>query len=462
MKSARITPVILSGGAGTRLWPLSRADHPKQFLPLLDGKSTLAATLARVADSTVYSEPLILTSHDSRFMVAEELRQANQGGQIVMEPVRRDSAPAIAVGALLSEGSNPGGLVLVLAADHLVTDTAAFSEAVQLGCASAEQGYIVTFGIKPDRPSSAYGYIEPGRPIAAGVHIVSRFLEKPDERHAQALIDQGCLWNSGNFLFRSDVFLAELESFEPEMLKAVRGAVRTSKLETQMELAFRSLGEAAFAAAPAKSVDYAVMEHTKKIAVVKADYGWSDLGSYATLWDALEKDANGNVTSGTVTLQGINRSFVAGQGLPVIAIGQDNMAIVATQHGVLVAPLNVGAEIKPLLAALQASENDAMHARQTASENGRATYQATLLKSDRARLRQWTLSPGGTAVFDVQLAGLHQVMLLDGNCSIVMGSRNKLLECGLWQTLGNGGPVHVTNDGDCPASLLSFEFLSSE
>lgn len=349
----RIVPVILSGGAGTRLWPASRETYPKQFLPLLGAKSTFEETLGRVSDRAIFTDPVIVTGEDFRFLVADQLTRAGMTGRIVLEPMRRDSGPAIAVAAELIRASDPNAVMLVLAADHLVTDAAAFAATARAGLDAAEAGAIVTFGITPGHAATGYGYIRPGANMDGRVRMVGAFVEKPDVETAQRFLSEGYLWNSGNFLFRADVFLGELRNFEPEIAAAAEAVAQKVVVDRAGAITFERLDREAFAASPAKSVDYAVMERTDRAAVIEADYSWSDLGSWNALWDMSSKDAAGNAVRGNVSLADTRNSYVASEDIHTAVVGLDDIAVITTKDAVLVARRDVGNELKLLVSTLR-------------------------------------------------------------------------------------------------------------
>ena len=305
--SAHIIPVIMCGGAGTRLWPVSRESMPKQFVPLVGQGSTFQQVLARISDASLFSRPIVITNADFRFVVAEQLREQGIEADIVLEPMRRDSGPAVAVSAVLAAERDRDALVLVLAADHVVRNPEEFRRACRLAAEAATAGQIVTFGIEPTHPATNYGYIRPGKKLnGAHVHAVEAFVEKPDAATAATYVADGYLWNSGNFLFHAATMLAEIERFEPEMAEAAKAAVKG----LTRDLDFLRLAAEPFARAPKKSIDYAVMECTKLAAVVPADIGWSDVGSWSAVWDILDHDAAGNATEGPVVVLDSRNSLV--------------------------------------------------------------------------------------------------------------------------------------------------------
>ena len=289
----KIVPVILSGGSGTRLWPVSRKSFPKQFWPLISEQSLLVETALR-AHSPAFTAPIVVANQEHRFVVAEQLRNAGiKGAQILLEPVGRNSAPAIAAAALLAAETDPEAVLWIMAADASITDHEALQTALKSAAAAARAGHLVTFGMQPTAPETGYGYITEGSPIdqLPGVFSVYQFVEKPDWAHAQALLKEGNnLWNSGMFMFQAGMLLAEMERLAPDVLTAVQAAMKTRT----SDLDFLRLGAEAFEAAPDISIDYAIVEKTDKVVVVPAALGWSDVGSWAALADIAPRDDRGN------------------------------------------------------------------------------------------------------------------------------------------------------------------------
>ncbi|MCI0467362.1 MAG: mannose-1-phosphate guanylyltransferase/mannose-6-phosphate isomerase, partial [Beijerinckiaceae bacterium] len=285
----------MCGGAGTRVWPESRESLPKQFIPLIGSLSTFQMVVETLAGSE-FETPIVISNHDYRFLAAEQLQKLKREARIVLEPVRRDSGPAVAVAAELAARSGPDTIVAMLAADHVVRDREGFVALCKQAAGAAGQGYIVTLGIKPDEPATGYGYIRPGKTVTAdgAVLKVEAFVEKPDAATAEKYLAENYLWNSGNFIFRADVMQEELRTFEPEMAAAAADAVAGAK----QDLNFFVLDTDAFARAPKKSIDYAVMERTSKAAVVPADIGWSDVGNWRAVWQLSDRDQNGNSIRG--------------------------------------------------------------------------------------------------------------------------------------------------------------------
>ena len=324
-----ICPVIMAGGSGTRLWPLSRAAHPKQFLRLHGEDTMLQATVKRLSGLDIQAS-ITICNEEHRFFVAEQLREIDKLGSIILEPVGRNTAPAIALAALTAK-DDP--LLLVLAADHVIQDEAAFREAVIRAIPLAEAGKLVTFGIVPSEPHTGYGYIKRGKDIGEGFEV-DAFVEKPSSDVAQDYFSLGdYYWNSGMFLFRASNYLEELKKFRPDILEQCQGSV----MDVKTDLDFLRIDKDMFESCPAESVDYAVMEKTSHAVVVPMDAGWSDIGSWSSLWDISEKDSEGNFTHGDVIVYNTQNSYVRTDNKLVAVIGVDDLVVVSTKDALLVA-----------------------------------------------------------------------------------------------------------------------------
>ncbi|WP_316167188.1 MULTISPECIES: mannose-1-phosphate guanylyltransferase/mannose-6-phosphate isomerase [unclassified Bradyrhizobium] len=347
--TGRIIPLIMCGGAGTRLWPASREVRPKQFLPLFGARSTFQDTLLRVSDADLFERPIIITNLAYRFMVLEQLAEIGIEADVLLEPLRRDSGPAIAAGAAFAQSRHQDAVVLALAADHVVRDTAAFLAACRQGLAAAEAGRIVTFGVNPERAATEYGYISPGASVSGEVRAVAKFVEKPDQPTAERYIREGYLWNSGNFMFRASVLLDEYRKFDAGSVQTVIDAVS----KAGRDLSFIILDSDAFAAAKPISIDYAVMEKTERAAVVAVSCGWSDVGSWHAVWELSDKDGQGNAARGTAVFEDSRNCNVVTDKALVALEGVDDLVVVAAQDAVLVSRQRDANGLKRLVAKLK-------------------------------------------------------------------------------------------------------------
>jgi mannose-1-phosphate guanylyltransferase / mannose-6-phosphate isomerase len=342
----KILPVIMCGGTGTRVWPESRESLPKQFIPLVGSSSTFQMTVENLADP-IFETPIVISNRDYRFLAAEQLQLIGRSAQIILEPVRRDSGPAVAVAAELAARMDPETIVAVLAADHVVQDRAGFVALCKEAANAAAAGFIVTLGIKPREAATGYGYIKTGKAILAdgGVLKVEGFVEKPDVDTAKRYVEENYLWNSGNFFFRADVMQAELRRFEPRMIEAADKAVANA----QRDLDFTVLDADAFAQATQKSIDYAVMEHTDKAAVIPADIGWSDVGTWSAVWELSERNENGNSIRGRGVVMNASNVHIRSADLLTTVVGIDDIIVVTTQDAVLVLNKGRANEVKQLV-----------------------------------------------------------------------------------------------------------------
>ena len=348
-----VTPVILSGGSGSRLWPVSRASFPKQFWPLLTSHSLIQDTALRAANAGL-SAPIVVCNEEHRFVVAEHLRGIGiTGSRILLEPVGRNSAPAVAAAALLAAEEDPNALLWIMAADAAITDEPALRAALAKACAAALSGHVVTFGITPDKPETGYGYIEVGPALdgLAGVNVVSRFLEKPERAGAEAMLAAGgYLWNSGMFVFTAKTLLEEMQIHAPEVLVSVRKALAGRR----EDLDFVRLEKAAFTACPDISLDYAVAERTERAAVVPANIGWSDIGSWGALWELGTKDESGNVAQGDVLLEKATNCYVRSDGMLTAVVGLTDAIVVTTEDAVLALHRDHAQDVKRIVDRLKA------------------------------------------------------------------------------------------------------------
>ncbi|RTL50790.1 MAG: mannose-1-phosphate guanylyltransferase/mannose-6-phosphate isomerase [Bradyrhizobiaceae bacterium] len=345
----RIIPLIMCGGSGTRLWPASREGRPKQFLQLFGVHSTFQDTILRVSDPALFERPIVITNNAYRFMVLEQLAAIERQADILLEPMRRDSGPAIAAGAGFALSREADAVVLALAADHVVKDNAAFVAACRKALDVARAGKIVTFGVRPEQPSTEYGYIKPGKTISGEVLAIDKFVEKPDAATAASYVKDGYLWNSGNFMFRAQTLLDEYEKVDAPSVQSVQHAVG----KAGSDLGFVTLEPEAFGSAAAISIDYAVMEKTAQAAVIPVSYGWSDVGSWRAVWDLSPKDEHGNAAQGFAVFEGAANCNVSTDRALVALEGVEDLVVVATQDAVLVSRQKDGGALKRLVAKLK-------------------------------------------------------------------------------------------------------------
>ena len=449
-----IRPVILCGGSGTRLWPASRESMPKQFARLVDPThSTFQATALRVAEPDLFTRPTVIAAAESRFIVAEQLAQAGLRGDILLEPQGRDSAAAVAVAALHAAAADPRAVVLILAADHVIGDPDAFRAAVAAAAEGARAGQIMTLGIEPTRPASDYGYIRRGRPLpdARGA-AVERFVEKPDRAGAQALIAEGALWNSGYFLFRADVMLAELEAFAPAVLAGARAALQGAV----RDLDFIRLDAETFATCPKISIDYAVMERTARAGVLPVSFPWSDVGTWDAVWQVLDHDEAGNAVRGRVELIETTNSLVhsAGEGLTTV-VGLEDVVVVTTPDAVLVASKSRSGQVKDLVAQLRAKahpEADA-HLRMYRPWGW---YQRIDI-GERFQVKRIQVVPGGRLSLQKHYHRAEHWVVVKGTAEVTVDERVTLVHENEAIYLPIGSMHRLTNPGKIPLELIEVQ-----
>ncbi|WP_428394778.1 mannose-1-phosphate guanylyltransferase/mannose-6-phosphate isomerase [Lichenicoccus sp.] len=447
--AATIVPVILSGGSGSRLWPVSRASFPKQLWPLTSERSLLQETALRGVGEG-FAPPIIVCNHEHRFLIAEQLREAGiEDARIVLEPAGRNSAPALAAAALLVAEQDPQSVLWMMAADAAITKPAALSEAVAAAIAAALSGKLVTFGMKPMRPETGYGYIEAGAPLEglAGVHALEAFVEKPNLDRAVELVASGRhLWNSGMYVFTAETLLEEMQLHAPAVLAAVRRAVeaRTSDLH------FIRLDTAAFMSAPDISIDYAVAEHTSRAAVVPADLGWSDVGSWDALWDISAKDEAGNVAVGDVFLEHTQNCYVRSDGIVTAVTGLADAIVVVTEDAVMVTHRDRAQDVKRLVDRLRAcGRHEAVAHNRVYRPWG---FQESLTQGDRFKVNRVLIAPGGKVSLQkhyhraehwVVVAGVALV-LRDGDDVLVRENESIYLPPGCEHRVCNPGRIPLT------------------
>ena len=351
-----IIPVILSGGSGTRLWPLSRAMRPKQLLSMVSNQTMIQDTVTRLAGVSDIADPIIVCNEEHRFTIAEQMREINIiPSAIILEPFGKNTAPAVAISALQAQKNDKDPVLLILPADHVIENQSAFHSAVDKGYQAALSGKLVTFGIIPNAPETGYGYIKAGSQLDDDVFSVSKFVEKPDEPTAQSYLDEGSYyWNSGMFMFKASVYLKELEASNGEMYKYSQDSLTAATVDID----FIRLESNIFAKCPADSIDYAVMEKTSSAAVIPVDMQWNDIGSWSALWEVGESDAQGNVTHGDTLLQDTNNSYIHADSRLVTTVGLNDHVVVETADAVLVAHRDKAQNVKDIVEQLKSANRD--------------------------------------------------------------------------------------------------------
>ena len=454
MTERRIVPVILSGGSGTRLWPVSRESFPKQLWPLVSERTMMQETALRAA-SPEFAPPIVVCNQEHRFLIAEQLREAGiADARIVLEPVGRNSAPAIAAAAFLVAEEDPDAVLWMMAADASITDNVALQKALHAAATAARAGYVVTFGMKPTAPEVGYGYIEMGAPLpdADGVFTVARFLEKPDAETAERLVSDGRhMWNSGMFVFTARTLLEELEQHAPEILPAVRQSVA----DRSTDLDFIRLGVEAFNACPSISIDYAVAERTNRAAVVPADLGWSDVGSWSALWELGAKDAHGNVALGDVVLEGAENCYVRSDGMLAAVVGLKDAVIVVTEDAVLAMHRGQSQDVKKIVERLKAAgRSEAVAHNRSYRPWG---YYETLIQGDRFQVKRIVVSPGRQLSLQSHFHRAEHWVVVNGTARVTRDSEKVILRENESIYLPLGCVHRLENPGKIPLALIEVQ-----
>src|SRR5262245_33298395 len=450
---ARIVPVIMCGGTGTRLWPVSRESMPKQFVPIVGSTSTFQQVLTRVNHAELFARPIVITNADFRFVVAEQLREAGIEADIVLEPMSRDSGPAVAVSAVLAAERDRDALVLVLAADHVVRKPDEFRAACSHAATAAAEGRIVTFGIEPTHAATSYGYIRPGEKLnGASTRRIEAFVEKPDAATAASYVAQRYLWNSGNFLFHAATMLGEIERFEPTMAEAAKAAVAG----LSRDLDFLRLAREPFARAPKKSIDYAVMQRTKLAAVVPTDPGWSDIGSWSSVWDALDHDAAGNATDGPVVMLDSRNSLVRSEeSILTTVVGLDDIIVVSTTDAVLVSARAKAEQVKKLVEQLKANNYRAgVEHRRIYRPWG---YYQDVDSAPRYRVKRIVVKPGSKLSLQKHFHRSEHWVVVKGTAEVTLGSDVRSVHENESIYIPIGSVHRLANPGKIPLELIEVQ-----
>jgi len=444
-------PVIMSGGSGTRLWPLSRKNKPKQFLNLFGESSLFQGTLSRLVGVAELEAPIVVCNEDHRFMVAEQLHEIEiNNAKIILEPCARNTAPAIAVAALQAQLQGDDPIILVLAADHIIHDQQAFHNAIAQATIEAEQGKLVTFGIIPTTPHTGFGYIEAQEKNK--VSTVKGFVEKPDAKTAQHYVDSGnYYWNSGMFMFKASAILGELERLSPEILTSCQQALAQS----ETDLDFIRLDKERFETCPSDSLDYAVMEKTDKAVVIPLDAGWSDVGSWPSLWENHAKDQNNNVSIGDTTLDNVSNSYIHSEHRLVSVLGVDNIIVVETPDVVMVASKDQAENIKKVVEKLNKKNRDegSLH-RKGYRPWG---YYDSIDSGERFQVKRISVNPGASLSLQMHHHRAEHWVVVKGVAEVTCGDKVVLLSENESTFIPVGVKHRLHNPGRVPVEIIEVQ-----
>ena len=451
MVETRIVPVLLAGGSGTRLWPVSRDGMPKQFMPIVGDRSTFEQALLRLSDPKLFAPPIVMTVGDFRFFARRQAEELGRPVTMVLEPERRDSAPAIAAGAMLARQRDPDAIVLALAADHVILDPELFHAACVSARKAAEAGHIATFGIPPSEPRTSYGYIRCGAPLGDGIRQVERFVEKPDAATALRYLSEGYVWNSGNFMFRADLLARELERHAPQVAAAVAASVEGAR----DDLGFLRLDAESYAQAPQVSFDYAVMEKTDRAVVVEGKFRWSDIGSWDAIFEISKRDADNNFASGPVIAFDSSNSLIHAEGRLTAVLGVRDLIVVTTSDAVLVLPRERGEEVKQLVALLKkAGRSEATNHRRCHRPWG---YHDAVDLGDRFQVKRLVVVPGGTLSLQKHLHRAEHWIVVRGTAEVTIGKTKKIVHENESAYIPMGAIHRLSNPGKIPLELIEVQ-----
>ncbi|MBU0484162.1 MAG: mannose-1-phosphate guanylyltransferase/mannose-6-phosphate isomerase [Proteobacteria bacterium] len=450
-----IVPVILAGGSGTRLWPLSRELYPKQLLPLVGEKSMLQETVNRVLPGEAISPPLIICNHSHRFIVGEQLREVGRNATIMIEPVGRNTAPAVAVAAMQAMENGDDPVLLVLPADHVISDLKIFLAVVDVGARLAEKGKLITFGVVPKGPETGYGYIRKSEAVAGMGDLaftVERFVEKPDLATASSYVSSGdYLWNSGMFMFRASRYLEELKKFAPQIVAAASKAY----VGKAPDLDFIRLDAAAFEQCPSDSIDYAVMEKTREAVVIPLDCGWSDVGSWSALWDIGAHDSDGNVLHGSVISHEVKNSYINANSRMVAAIGLEDYVIVETADVVLVAPKSRAQEVKQIVARLKTDERTEVSVHRKVYRPW-GSYECVDCE-ERYQVKRIMVKPGARLSLQMHHHRAEHWIVVKGTARVIIGDRTLILSENQSTYIPLGEKHRLENPGTIQLELIEVQ-----
>lgn len=448
-----IIPVILSGGAGTRLWPLSRSQYPKQFLSLTSQNTMIQETLLRLTNIRVES-PVVICNESHRFIVADQLAQIDvKNPFIILEPLGRNTAPAIAAGAFKAQQLDKDAVMVVLPSDHVIQNKEVLATAVELACKTAAEGALVTFGITPTAPETGYGYIKAAVKSGESVFPIDRFVEKPDRATAQKYLDSGeYFWNSGMFVFKASTYLGELNQFEPEIFTSVEQAFT----KAAVDIDFIRLDKDSFAASPSCSIDYAVMEKTTKGKLIPLDAGWNDVGAWSALWEVNEKDANQNVIFGDVLTHDTESSYIYSQGRLVATVGLRDAVVVETKDAVLVANRNSVQGVKDIVEELKRQERHSSVEENQVGVRPWGSYEA-IERGHRYKVKHITVKPGAKLSVQMHYHRAEHWIVVSGTALVRNGDQELLLGENQ-STFIPLGTIHaLENPGKVPLELIEVQ-----
>ena len=447
-----IIPLIMCGGAGTRLWPASREGRPKQFLPLFGPYSTFQETIRRVSDRALFGRPIVVTNVQYRFLMAEQLSAIGAEADILLEPLRRDSGPAIVAGATFAVGRDGDPVIVALAADHVITDTAAFIKVCRAAAAATvADDRIVTFGVRPNRPATEYGYILVGSAISQDIFSIDKFVEKPDVKMAKRYVGEGYLWNSGNFMFRAGLLLDEYRNFEPDSAAAVEAAVNGSV----RDLSFVNLDAKTFARATEKSIDYAVMERTKRAAVMPVSYGWSDVGSWQAVWELSKRDAFDNSAHGSVIFVDSRGSYVTSDKQLVALFGVENLVVVATDDAVLVARREDGDGLRRVVRKLKEVAPNVTEEHLKVHRPW-GSYQS-IDQGQRFQVKRIIVKPGGRLSLQTHHHRAEHWVVVRGTARVAISDETKILQENESTFIPIGARHRLENPGKIDLELIEVQ-----
>ncbi|HED35963.1 MAG TPA: mannose-1-phosphate guanylyltransferase/mannose-6-phosphate isomerase [Gammaproteobacteria bacterium] len=451
-----IVPVILSGGSGTRLWPLSRAMRPKQLLSLVSDATMIQETVSRLKGIKDLAEPVVVCNEEHRFMIAEQMREIDVNpSAIILEPFGRNTAPAVAISAIKAmQIADEDVVILVLPADHVIRDAQAFHKAVESGCQAAKNNKLVTFGIIPNAPETGYGYIKAGQPLANNKNIcqVERFVEKPDKKTAESYIEQGSYyWNSGMFMFKASEYLNELGVFNPEMLKASKEALEKG----ESDLDFIRLNKDIFEKCPSDSIDYAVMEKTGHAVVVPVDIGWNDIGSWTALWEVGKSDERGNVLHGDTCVIDSDNSYIHSENRLVSVVGVKDHVIVETADAVLVAHKDAAQNVKAIVDELKATKREeALIPHKVYRPWG--TYECIDCE-ERFQAKRIMVKPGARLSLQLHHHRAEHWIIVKGTAKVTCGDKEFIMSENESTYIPLGEKHRLENTGKIPLELIEVQ-----